>query len=173
MARKGEALCVVDEIPAVNTSTSIMPTVDKVLAGVGLRPDRLQRIACVVGPGSFTGIRIGVSVANAMSLAGPARLPLNALEVLRLGRSEDVVAAIPSRKGFDYTTVGELSLEEVGALRSVGVEGSGAATIISRQGYIDLLDAAVLDGYDHVSDDFFQPVYLKKSQAERQLESKQ
>jgi len=47
--------------------TSLLPMVDELLKEADLRPRHLGRIAVSAGPGSFTGIRIGVATARALS----------------------------------------------------------------------------------------------------------
>ena len=43
--------------------------VQEVMGEAGLRFDQLERIGCTVGPGSFTGLRVGMAFAKAMGLA--------------------------------------------------------------------------------------------------------
>jgi len=47
--------------------TSLLPMVDGLLKEADLKPRHLGRIAVSAGPGSFTGIRIGVATARALS----------------------------------------------------------------------------------------------------------
>lgn len=47
----------------------LIALVDRVLAKAGLTLDQIERIAVTVGPGSFTGIRVGVAAARGFSLA--------------------------------------------------------------------------------------------------------
>jgi len=64
-------------------SVNLMPIIEGVLEGADVKPDGLDYIACVTGPGSFTGVRIGVSCARALSFAtGKPCIPVNALEAL-------------------------------------------------------------------------------------------
>ena len=85
---------------------TVMPAVDELLAEVGIAPADLSAVAVDVGPGSFTGVRIGVCHGNAMALA--LRVPVvsvNALEALALpllGRSHPVAAIIDARNGNGY-----------------------------------------------------------------------
>lgn len=67
-------------------SDSLMPLVEAALASARLDIARVDCIAPVVGPGSFTGVRIGVSTAK--GLANALRIPcigVNALEALAAG----------------------------------------------------------------------------------------
>ena len=41
-----------------NHSISLMPTIDFLMASVGLEPQDLERIVVAEGPGSYTGLRV-------------------------------------------------------------------------------------------------------------------
>lgn len=61
----------------------LMPLIDELLAEAGARFSDLTRLAVTTGPGTFTGLRIGLSVARGLAL--PAGLPcigLSGLQVL-------------------------------------------------------------------------------------------
>ena len=47
----------------------LAPLVDELMRSAGLAFSSLQRIAVIVGPGSFTGVRISVAFARGLSLA--------------------------------------------------------------------------------------------------------
>lgn len=46
----------------------LLPLIDRVLAQAGVAYQQLGLIAAITGPGSFTGIRVGLAVANALQL---------------------------------------------------------------------------------------------------------
>lgn len=50
-------------------SKTVLPMVDALLSGLGMTPQGLDRIAVSNGPGSFTGLRIGVAAAKGLALA--------------------------------------------------------------------------------------------------------
>jgi tRNA threonylcarbamoyladenosine biosynthesis protein TsaB len=84
---------------------AIVPLIDRVVAATHGGAPALQRVAVTVGPGSFTGIRIGISAARAIGLAldvpvvGVSTLAAYAAPLV-LERSEGVVAAaIDARNG--------------------------------------------------------------------------
>jgi tRNA threonylcarbamoyladenosine biosynthesis protein TsaB len=55
-------------------SAMLLPGVQRLLAEAGIGPRQLELVACCVGPGSFTGIRIGLATARGLALG--ADLPL-------------------------------------------------------------------------------------------------
>ncbi|MFZ5569815.1 MAG: tRNA (adenosine(37)-N6)-threonylcarbamoyltransferase complex dimerization subunit type 1 TsaB [Thermodesulfobacteriota bacterium] len=50
-------------------SRHLMDMIHGVMGLAGLRPDRVELFAVTVGPGSFTGLRIGISAVKAMAFA--------------------------------------------------------------------------------------------------------
>lgn len=76
-------------------SETFMPLVMRVFDNAGLKPGEVEALAVTTGPGSFTGIRIGLSAVKGMALAaGINIIPVSSLKALAL--SVDNVAADPS-----------------------------------------------------------------------------
>lgn len=67
-------------------SQSILPMVDMALSAAHITAQEVDLFAAVVGPGSFTGVRIGVSTVKALAHAtGKPCIGVNALEALAAG----------------------------------------------------------------------------------------
>ena len=48
-----------------NQSQELLPNINKLLKTNRIKPEQLKWVAVNLGPGSFTGLRVGISVANA------------------------------------------------------------------------------------------------------------
>lgn len=88
------------EAMAVNKMThseSIMPMVEEALTRTGLQKEQLTHLAVTVGPGSFTGVRIGVTAVKAMSHALDIPcIAVDALEATAFGidNPEEIICPI-------------------------------------------------------------------------------
>ena len=103
----GDKVC--SEFTAQNRNThsaSLMPMVEAALTAAGTEIGELDAIAAVTGPGSFTGVRIGVATAKGLAHgAGIPCIPVDALEALSLsaGGFDGVVCPIQdARAGQVY-----------------------------------------------------------------------
>ena len=85
-------------------SARVLPIVEAVLDEAGIARSSLDVIACDRGPGSFTGIRIGVGVAQgiAMGLDRPVVGVSSLLALAELCGKEVVLPAIDARMGQVY-----------------------------------------------------------------------
>lgn len=77
------------EYTAVNKMThsaNLLPMVDAALTSAGVTLSDMDRLGVVVGPGSFTGVRIGVSTAKGLAHGADLPcVPVNALESMAAG----------------------------------------------------------------------------------------
>ncbi len=63
----------------------LLPALDRLFIVTGFTPERLDLLACTVGPGSFTGLRIGVSTIKGLALAtGKPIVGVSTLEALAM-----------------------------------------------------------------------------------------
>ncbi len=87
-------------------SRTLLPMVEHVLSGCGLSPLEVDGFAVAGGPGSFTGIRIGVATVKGLALA--ADKPCAAVSTLEamawglLGWSGEVSCVMDARAGQVY-----------------------------------------------------------------------
>lgn len=58
---------------------AVLPLIDKLLRKHKLKTSDIDKIEANIGPGSFTGLRVGISVANALSFA--LKIPVNKKKV--------------------------------------------------------------------------------------------
>jgi tRNA threonylcarbamoyladenosine biosynthesis protein TsaB len=95
--------------PAVARGRDLVPQVSELLEHAGLTLAELGAIACAIGPGSFTGIRIGI--ATAATLAYAADLPVTAIGSLHgiaAGAPEDatsIAIALDARREHVYAAL--------------------------------------------------------------------
>lgn len=68
---------------AMRHSVILMDEIDKALTGANLTPGDCDFFAAVTGPGSFTGIRIGIATAKGFALAADKPLkPITAFDLI-------------------------------------------------------------------------------------------
>ncbi len=83
--------------------------VERLLAGASLQASAVERVAIVVGPGSFTGLRIGLAFAKGLHAAsGAAIVPIDSLRLLALpllARHERACAMVDARRGEVYAAL--------------------------------------------------------------------
>ena len=88
----------------------LAPGIRQVLDSLGLAAQNIRRIACVTGPGSFTGLRMSLALAQGLAAGTDAELAgLNHLELLACEAAQgagpsggSVAALIWSRRGQVY-----------------------------------------------------------------------
>ncbi len=82
LTRDGAVVSAVSETMAQGHDARLAPIVEQLMQQARCTFDELDRLAVVVGPGSFTGVRVGVAFARGLSLA--ARTPTPAVAVTSL-----------------------------------------------------------------------------------------
>jgi tRNA threonylcarbamoyl adenosine modification protein YeaZ len=98
----------------------LMPMVEAALAEAGIAFADIQRIAVTTGPGSFTGVRVGIAAARALALAldipaiGIGSLSALAHPLMRDHHAGTAVALLDARRGEVYVFA-----EDIGSRRVV------------------------------------------------------
>ena len=105
----GEAvLAHASEVMARGHQERLAPMAQAVMAEAGIPFSRLQRIGATVGPGSFTGLRVGVAFAKGLgsALSVPA-VGVGSLEALAAEAAGLVAAVLDARRDQLYLQVFE------------------------------------------------------------------
>lgn len=102
---------------------ALMPAVAELLAECGLPPERITRVVCGAGPGSFTSLRIAGAIAKGIALAtGASLVPVSSLALLVASREPRTpgryLATADAMRGESY--VEEYEMDDQGELRAVG-----------------------------------------------------
>lgn len=91
-----------------NHSTRVMPAVEMILSECGVSPKELDKIVVAKGPGSYTGVRIGVTIAKTLAwsldipLVGVSSLEVSAASVGRYFQGY-ISPLFDARRGQIYT----------------------------------------------------------------------
>jgi len=89
---KEEGVLVSCNLPAHSSSRYLVPAVESVLREVNLSIDKIDALVVSKGPGSFTGLRVGISLAKSLSFS--LELPLVGVATL------DYIASCVPFNGF-------------------------------------------------------------------------
>ncbi len=163
-------------------SSSMMPVVAEAFEKSGIKPHDLDRILAVIGPGSFTGIRVGLTLAKTMAWSlGIKVTPISSLEVIASGGTDDVnISLIDARRGYVYAGAYDKNLNNVLEdkhilLTDLKING----TYIS---YDDLADTKpnidiikIIKKHENeegINPHALNPKYLKLTEAEENLKKK-
>src|SRR5258708_32205616 len=90
---------------------ALMPLISRVIRAAGIAFAALDRIAVPTGPGSFTGLRVGLSAARGIALAadkpvvGVTTLTAYAAPIVAENREQPVICAIDARHDHVYFQV--------------------------------------------------------------------
>jgi len=132
---RGEQLLAEDAAATSRSHVGSLPgLVEGVLERAGLVVGDVEGVAVSIGPGSFTGLRIGLGLAKGLAFAGG--LPLAAVPTLEAlaeaaGASpgETVCAALDARKREVYAAV--FQVDDTGRLRRLGADDVVAPEILA------------------------------------------
>jgi tRNA threonylcarbamoyladenosine biosynthesis protein TsaB len=121
---------------------ALMPLIGRVIKEAGIAFAALDRIAVTTGPGSFTGLRVGLSAARGIALAankpvvGLSTLTAYAAPVVARNAAQPVISAIDARHDHVYFQVvsgdgGSLIRPRVATLEeAIGASRFGAAHLV-------------------------------------------
>ena len=105
--------------PSVSHSNTLLADLDKLLNNTTYKLADIDLFAVAAGPGSFTGLRIGIATVKALAatLARPcAAVPTLQAVALAGGASETSVALLPAGRGEVFAQLFSVSADAVTAL---------------------------------------------------------
>jgi len=108
-----------------NLSVTLMPNLEFVLAGANLALNEVELFAVGIGPGNFTGIRIGL--ATLKGILFPAPKPVVAVNTLKALASKaapsnkTIVPLVDARRGEVYYAAYRLGAEETATIEPPGI----------------------------------------------------
>ena len=112
----------IDETPR-QQSAMLVPYIVEVLQEAGLRGEDLDAVAVSEGPGSYTGLRVGVSTAKGYCFgAGKPLLGIDTLQILAHqaeGSFDRIVAMIDARRMEVYAAVFDGAASKTGPTQAV------------------------------------------------------
>ena len=125
---------------------ALVPLLREVSAEGGVPLAAVDRFAVTIGPGSFTGIRIGLATARGLALALKRPLiGLSSLEVLAAGvrtseRSGPVLATLDAGRGRLYAQLFDRSLDALSEPQALHAEAlPGLATSVKSCGPLNVI----------------------------------
>lgn len=171
LIKDGERFYYTREVGKSGHSSLLMPSVKQLMEEHSVTPDMLDAVAVNVGPGSFTGIRIGVSAMTALAFAtGAKRIAVTSFDLIAYHRGQAFAAVdaghgnVYGAKCCDGVTLETAFYEADACLPSDAVYepiGDVAETLAD-------VVAQKAERGEYVS--VLEPFYMRRSQAEREAE---
>ncbi|WP_337840621.1 tRNA (adenosine(37)-N6)-threonylcarbamoyltransferase complex dimerization subunit type 1 TsaB [Rheinheimera sp.] len=121
-----DQLLTLDEVCPQQHSKRVLPMVQQLLSEAGISLQQLDGLVFGKGPGSFTGVRIGVGVAQGLAFGadlpvfGVSTLTAMAQAAQRHHQAHQVVAAIDARMSEVY--LASFSLDDFGLMQAITEE---------------------------------------------------
>lgn len=160
-----------------DTSSKMMPVLAEAFDSAGLKPQDIDKIFVVNGPGSFTGIRVGLTVAKTMAYT--LNIPIvsvSSLEVMASGKAG--TALINARRGYVFAGSYDENLGVIYPDSYVLMSDELNKPYISYDSFdfdtlkpnIDVLKVIRKhENYDPINPHVINPKYLKMTEAEENL----
>jgi tRNA threonylcarbamoyl adenosine modification protein YeaZ len=178
-------------------SKYVLPSIEKGLKTCHLVPSDIDKIVVIEGPGSFTGLRIGITIAKTYSFALKKKvLGISSLKAMALSFNDSfdyIVSVIDAKGGSIFGVIYDSNYNVIMEEKHLSVEEledeikrlHGNIIVVYNE---DFLSQEILEKYNHKKVkldvlkivDFYKnddgvrphelnPKYLKKSQAEESL----
>lgn len=167
-------------------SVEALPQIIKLFEKASITPKDIDKIVVVVGPGSFTGIRIGVTIAKTMAFSlKKSIIPVSSLKAMAISARKDTPYIMPlmdARRGYVYGAVYDKNMREVVKEQHIlltelvdkvpdtysVISNDQLPVTVSREEYDpDILKIVTFyDSEKPISPHLVNPNYLKRTEAE-------
>ncbi len=154
-------------------NSAILPLVDEVVDALGITLQDIDFIGCVIGAGSFTGIRIGIATCKALSTAlSKPCVAITSFEEMAYDSTGKFITAIDCRHDEFYTATFDGSWRNfVGfgiMTKDMLNESKDLVIYKNKPSSAEHLIGIVRAKAESGNLGTLEPLYLKKSQAERE-----
>lgn len=123
---------------AGRSAQTLIPGMQQLLAEVGWQPREIELVVVATGPGSFTGLRIGVTTAKTLAYAvGCEVMGVNTLEAIAQAAPADLwrfSAVVDALRG-------ELFVADFQRVAGGGSSGAESTRVVTREEFLATLDA--------------------------------
>lgn len=107
----------------------LFPMIQEILNDAGIKIKDLYAVACTVGPGSFTGVRVGVAAARGMKhvfedikLVGVSTLEVIAFKAKEYAEGKPIASLIEARRDEFYTQNFTPDLESINEIEVKNID---------------------------------------------------
>lgn len=165
--------------------------IKKLFDNNNLKPNDVDEIVCVRGPGSFTGLRVGVTISKTYAHFLEKKLfSVSSLYLMATSTKEEIIVPIiNARRGYVYAAIYDKDYNEIEKEQYIKFEDlvSKVSSLGKKASYVSLDSFESIDIVNYKPDlnnlyknmkkkeessITFVPNYLKKTEAEEKLNEK-
>ncbi len=174
----------------IKHSEGLFLYIEKIMAECKITMSELDAFACVVGPGSFTGIRVGMSTIKGFNkVSNKTVLSMNMFEVLKDYIKNGVILLNSTNTSCYYAKVDKKEIVDAGVVDKAKIlelsEGKDIFVLADEQELVskeynnikvinninELYTKCIVEKLNTMQYGEFVPYYLQLSQAERNLKN--
>ncbi len=130
LVKDGKILAEYDISVGLTHSEGLMPQIEQMVSRTGIKKEEIDRIAVSIGPGSFTGLRIGLAAAEAIAYAWQCGIcGVNTLEAMAWNIPVEGVVLAPvldAQKGNFYSALYTWEGRDLITVKPVSMMGADA-----------------------------------------------
>ncbi len=143
----------------------LIPMIEDIIQKAGWTMQDLNRIAITQGPGSFTGVRIGLATARSLGLA--LDIPvfgMSTLELIRAEHEPDMLVLVDTKRGDYYGCVGHEAPRLWSELDVEAYKGSNIKNAVPNLRILSekAIAAKMEDGF--INNPAPNPIYLRNAE---------